>query len=307
MSWKTDDLWKKACLFFGRAFELTREDPLFPLWSSMGLEFLARAALAKVHPALLADPQQGENILYAFGFPSNKPPKSVPAKTVFHRLKVVVPGFIESDFTFCTALMEMRNSELHSGELPFDKYPANNWYPQMCRIAKLLSEYCGRNLTSLFGEKEAKAAEELVVAVEAKLHSEVSKLIRHAKLNFEKLKKSVRDEQVKRAAATLSRQMVWRARKVSCPACKTEGILHGEVVKMLEPRATEEGIEERAVIMPTKFSCIACGLSLPTHQHLFIAGMAEHFTETSVADPKEYYGIEFDPSEYYDGNEYGND
>jgi hypothetical protein len=306
MSWKSEDLWNKACLYFSRAFEVDREDPLFPLWSSLGLELLARAAVAKVHPVLLADPQQGENLLYACGFPSTAAPKSVPAKTVFHRLTVVLPGFSETDFKFCTALMEMRNAELHSGELPFDKYPATKWFPQLCRICKVLTGFCEKTLADLIGNEEAKAAEEAISALETKLHAEVNRLIKDAKTAFDELSVETRLENIKKAKDELVRHMDWKARKVKCPACEVQGILQGKILKMLNPRATGDGIEERAVIMPVKFSCLACGLDLPTHQHLFIAGMAEHYTETSLADPKDYYGIEFDPSEYY-GEEYGNE
>lgn len=306
MSWKTDDLWQKARLYFARAFSVDREDPLFPLWSSIALELTARAAVAKVHPALLADPQQGENILYACGYPSSSVPKSVPAKTVFHRLTVVAPGFTDADFKFCTALMQMRNAELHSGELPFDKYPAKNWFPHLCRVAKLLVEFCGKTMEELFGKAEAKAAEEMIKALEAKLHDEVNTIVKKAKESFESLGVEERLKKIQALKTVLVKHSDWKSKRMNCPACGAEGILHGEVLKTLEAKATEQGIEERAVIMPTKFTCLACDLVLPTAQHLLIVGMAEHFTVATIMDPKDYYGIEFDPSEYYE-EDYGND
>jgi hypothetical protein len=306
MSWKSEDLWKKACLYYSRAFEHDREDPLFPLWSSIGLEFLARAALAKVHPSLLADPMQGENVLYACGFPSAKPPKSVSAKTVFHRLTVVMPGFTSSDFKFCTALMEMRNAELHSGELPFDKYATTKWYPQLCRISKLMAEYCGKSLAELFGPKESKAALELVDVFKSKLRAEVTQLIKQFKQGFALLNKSAAADKIKGAKLEVSRHSDWKCRKLSCPACKTEGLLQGDILKVLEAKATEEGIEEKAIIIPTRFSCYACGLSLPTSQHLYFANMADQHTKTTFSDPRDYYGIEFDRNENYEPD-YGND
>lgn len=306
MSWNTDDLWQKARLYFSRAFSVDREDPLFPLWSSLALELAARAVLAKVHPVLLADPQQGENILHACGYPSASVPRSVPAKTVFHRLTVVAPGFTDVDFKFCTALMEMRNAELHSGQLPFDKYPAKNWFPHLCRVVKLLVEFCGKTIGDLFGEAEANAAEEMIKAFEAKLHDEVHAAIRKSAESFGALDVGERLQRIEALKKLLVEHSDWKSKRVKCPACDADGVLHGEVLKALEAKATEEGIEERAVIMPTKFTCFACGLALPSAQHLLVAGMAEHYTVATVADPKDYYGIEFDPSEYYE-EDYGND
>jgi hypothetical protein len=91
--WSSDTLWNKGKLYIERAFEQDRRSDLFPFYASLGLEFLARASLAAVHPALLADPQDGNNILYAFGFPATARPVTIPAKTVFSRLKFVIEDF----------------------------------------------------------------------------------------------------------------------------------------------------------------------------------------------------------------------
>lgn len=306
MSWNPDDLWKKGKLYFSRAYAVEREDPLFPLWSSLALELVARAALARVHPSLLADPQQGENILYACGFPSSSTPKSIPAKTVFHRLTVVLPGFTDDDFKFCTALMEMRNAELHSGHLPFDKYPAKNWFPQLCRIVRMLTEFCGRPLKDLLGDADAAAAEEMIKGLEKKLYEEVNLLTKKARESFAALTVEDRLKRISAANGHVVEDIDWKSRRATCPSCEANGVLHGEVLKSLEAKATEDGIEERSVIMPTRFKCLACGLHLPTAQHLLIVGMAEHYTVATVSDPKDYYGIEFDPSDYYE-EDYGND
>jgi hypothetical protein len=61
--WSSDALWNKAKLYIGPAFTGDRDSETFPFFAAIGLEFLARAALARVHPSLLADPQDGNNIL----------------------------------------------------------------------------------------------------------------------------------------------------------------------------------------------------------------------------------------------------
>jgi hypothetical protein len=306
MSWKSDDLLNKATVYFQRAFMLDRENELFPLWCSLGLELLARAALSRIHPALLADPQQGENLLYAFGFPSGNPPKSIPAKTLFHRLTVVIPLFKEDDFKFCTSLMELRNAELHSAELAFENYPVSKWLPNLFRICKILTEFCNLKLEDILGEEEATSANEIIAASQAKLQQEVNNLINNAKNVFLKQALEIRLQKATEAKKEILKHLDWKSSRRECPACGAHGAIQGAVVKFLEPKATTDSIEERAIIMPISFVCVCCGLNLPSHQHLFNAGMGDQYTESNLVDPKDYYGIEFDRSDYCEGD-YGND
>src|SRR5262245_33395535 len=70
-------LYDKARLFMHLAHEQPIESQLFAFWASLSLELLCRAALAKVHPVLLADPREDGNILYAFGIQPARPPKGI--------------------------------------------------------------------------------------------------------------------------------------------------------------------------------------------------------------------------------------
>lgn len=101
--WTYEKLWLKAKLYLQKALAEDREGETFPLWASISLEFICRATLAKIHPVLLADPREGENILYVFGY-QKKPnyiPISIPTKTVLERLEVVVPNFTNNEKDFC--------------------------------------------------------------------------------------------------------------------------------------------------------------------------------------------------------------
>jgi hypothetical protein len=62
-SWDDDVLWEKTKLYVARASREEQEGPLFPFWSILALELLARTVLASVHPALLAHRQAGSNLL----------------------------------------------------------------------------------------------------------------------------------------------------------------------------------------------------------------------------------------------------
>ena len=306
MIWDSNNLFEKAAVYFQRAYAGDREDDQFPLGVTMGFEFLARSALAKIHPALLADPQQGENLLYAFGYPSKNPPKSVPLKTVLHRLTVVVEDFTDDDFKFTTSILEMRNAEVHSADLPFDTFKPNSWLPQLLQICQVLCTFLGKILADLLGEEDAAAAAEMVASLEDKLRTEAREAIAATKKAFESIDVEERLGRIKSAKEELKTTLRWMDKVVKCPACGAEALLRGKVVRVLETRATEDGVEERAIIMPTALECKACDLELLKHGHLFHVGLGDQFTETTLTDPKDYFGIEFDPADYYEPD-YGND
>jgi len=148
MNWSYEALLDKAVVNAKRAFEgENRESELFAFWATLSLEFLGRAVLAKIHPSLLADPQTPESVLYACGVSSPKQAKSVAAKTVFLRCKIIVPGFSEADFGLCMMLMDRRNEELHSGIPGFEDLNLERWLADYYRIVKKLLGHLGLDLS----------------------------------------------------------------------------------------------------------------------------------------------------------------
>ena len=115
--WSEGGLLSKARVYIERSSAVEAGSALEALWSLVAIELLARAALARVHPALIADPQEGSHLLYAFGYGEPRPPRSVPAATVFRRCQVVVPLFTAQLTKDAIALMTLRNEELHTGGL----------------------------------------------------------------------------------------------------------------------------------------------------------------------------------------------
>ena len=76
MAWDRDSLWAKACVYMERAFNESKNDPLFGLWAALGLELLARSAVSHVSPTLLADPDRDhKQLLHALGRGSERVPK----------------------------------------------------------------------------------------------------------------------------------------------------------------------------------------------------------------------------------------
>ena len=72
-SWDPEALYLKAERYVQHMSALDSDDWEYALWSSLSLEFLARAALANVSPALLADTDKSWSSLHhALGFLSNR-------------------------------------------------------------------------------------------------------------------------------------------------------------------------------------------------------------------------------------------
>jgi hypothetical protein len=62
MDWAADSLYGKAKIYAQRAHDGSIGCALFGFWMSLSLELLALAALATIHPVLLADPTTEDNI-----------------------------------------------------------------------------------------------------------------------------------------------------------------------------------------------------------------------------------------------------
>lgn len=214
------------------------------------------------------------------------------------RCTVIIPEYTEADFKFCLSLMEKRNSELHSGESPFSEYPTSIWLPKLLKVCKILTEFQGKSLTNLLGEKDAKAAESTIEAELNSRQSEVKKLIQEHKRKFEDLELEVRLEKSKES----KKKFLFPGLNIryKCPSCGASAVVEGEAVRYLEAKVEEDGIVEPIICLPTKFTCYCCGLSLSNHIDVYAAGFGDQFTVDQWNDPKDYYEIEFDPSNYYD-------
>ncbi len=304
MSWSEEDLYRKARLFVTRAFyEVPRSDALFPFWASLGLELLGRAALAHVHPALLADPSQPDNLLYALGY-EVKAPKSVAAKAVFSRCQRIIPEFTEVERDRCMALQYHRNEDLHSGGLPFESLPPEAWLTGFLKSCRVLLDFLGKSLEEFFGEQEASAAERLIVEADEKVTNDVKRRIGQARNAFEHL-----GDDVKAAGRTETevrlRLSDASTKELPCPACCSGGQLDGELIRLGEPRLRDECIVRERVYLAVRFACSVCGLSLVTHEELNAAGVGGQFAIEDTFEPMEFYREEFE--EAYFEPDYGND
>ncbi|WP_436491561.1 hypothetical protein [Chitinophaga sp. ARDCPP14] len=306
--WEFDLLWSKCNVYTQKAISESRESPMFPFWCALALEFLGRATLSKIHPVLLADPREGDNILYVFGFSKAEgPPKSIAAKTVFDRCFKIVPGFTKKELDACLKLIDRRNEELHSGSAAFADYSTKHWLADFYNACKILLEFLGFSLEILFGKSEGSAAEEMITEVDTKLLKAVKLSISKFAKSFAELSDAEKESKLKMGSEKALENHRSGTKIEKCICCNADGLLAGKVVSVSQDKLIDGDIIYERIILPTSFTCYSCGFKLIDHQELVIADYGGQFTEQVVWDPSDFHGIsttEIDPADLYD---YGND
>lgn len=325
--WTFDQLWNKAAIYAARAHEENRESELFPFWSMLTLEILARAVLAHEHPSLLAN--SADDVMTACGLGAQKSPRSIPSNVVFQRCAVVVADFTTPDASRCTTWMNLRNEELHTGKLAFAGWSTSEWLPDYYRTLRSFARHVDRTLDDLLGPDEASNAEVVIDAADAKDIQEVAKRISQQRTYFfgglNDGERGTHKEEAKRHAQFrvahaygLRREL---GKVVPCPVCSSDAALVGELVRASAERIDGDHIVSEVTVQPSEFDCTGCRLKL-TLTEMYAASRADtaakktdrfgpltspftvvNSTHVEVYfDPKEYYEPDYEPdySEYMD-------
>src|SRR5690606_14137761 len=111
---------------------------LFHMWAALALELLGKSALAHVHPTLVADPTKFNSLLAACGRLDTDDVRSIAAKTVYERLRVLSKSYDQRAADFCMLMANRRNEELHSGSSPTTDLKPDAWVPEFWRIAEII-------------------------------------------------------------------------------------------------------------------------------------------------------------------------
>lgn len=298
MSWNRESLWAKSRLYFERAFETDREDDTFGLWCAMGLELLARSAVAKFSPTLLAEPdKEHKYLLIALDLGSAKVSRrSISTHQVLNLCKVLIPDFTEAEVKLASALTGRRNEELHSGSAAFQEYSTQQWIAGFYKCCKILAESQDESLTSLFGDEEAKVAEGVIAEVADEVKSKVLNAIAAYRKVFNEKEESEREE-LKVKAEKQGETLSYRSHhRVNCPACGCVATVQGDTYGQEQIEHKNDEIVVRQSVIPTRFSCPACGLKLSGYGELSSANIADHFTHRIHYTPEEYYDL-VDPND----------
>lgn len=215
--WSKDALLAKSQLFFVEMLRHPRDDWQFAHWSTLALELLARAALANVSPALLADEKNWNNVYYALGFKPKAPkfvPLSIGVVAVFNRLREVLPDFSPDMESFGVVHMSRRNEELHSGDAPFDALSTAKWLPGFYETCGTLAAALGKDLELLLGEEESQLAETMVSGAKDESAKAVLKSVAAHKTVWEAKQPTERKKLADQAAVWATRQ---EGHRVKCP------------------------------------------------------------------------------------------
>jgi hypothetical protein len=253
--------------------------------------------VAKIHPSLLADPNQPENILYACGVGSPVNPRSVLAKTVFARCSAAIPEFTEREVKIAMSMMERRNEELHSGKAAFEEFPTRIWLPDYYRIASILLRFQAKELQDFLGPDEAQAALSMIRAAEARVLAEVSERVAERRRSFQGLSEEEKNSRHLRARAIVEGSLGGFGKETACPACAGASLITGEQVRASEPRLEEREIVREIAILPTRLRCPSCELRLENHEEIHAAGLGGQYTLLH-REPAEEYLYAGDYEEY---------
>lgn len=110
--WSKEALFAKAQLYAETMAENDHTDWKFALWSAFTLEILVRSAVAATSPALIADNQDWNNVLYGLGMQPKKAkfvPKSAAITELVSRAEELVPDFTREHANFCASHFARRN------------------------------------------------------------------------------------------------------------------------------------------------------------------------------------------------------
>jgi transcription elongation factor Elf1 len=279
---------------------------------SLSLELLARSALSKIHPVLLADPREQDNIHYAFGINPKNNPKSIQSKTVFARCSVFIDGFTDKMSAHCLIVADRRNAELHSGAAPFEEIGNSIWLPATYEVMEVLLTHLGTDFSDFLSEHGPVAIESLKDRRDT-IKKDVQEKLSASRKSYGLLTEEEREKRISDADEVIAKwlKVAKLPKKSECPACKNAAIIGGETVGRNPVRIDEDelSIKREVRVLPNRLRCPFCNLTLSSFQEMKEAERGNIYTIEEHEDPIEFFGI--DPEEYVDVDEivrqYGED
>ncbi len=290
-------LWTKAKLFLNRAMDDdgARSFDEQALWASLALEALAKAALARVSPLLVAEPtEDGANLLIACGLIGGEARfTSIRAKTLMSRCHKAFKPFDEHEAMMIVA---GRNEYLHGGGTGFLIIPPHAWWPRYWAQAAILVTALDRDVKQLVGEDRERTVNDYLGQNAKNIERRTEALIERARQRLQQ-----------RRDGTLSARLTaeWKSgdqlsdglshsQSETCPACQSIGLLEGEDVIDTKVHYVSMDSDPDDYIYPAvsvtltlqaeHFSCPACQLVLNSPKLVQQAGLPATFEDEGDVD-----------------------
>lgn len=303
-----DPLYAKSQVYIRRGLraQAAKDTEEYQLWASLALELLGKAALANVHPALVADPTHYQSLFAACGRQLSPDIKTITAKTLFERLSHIEKGFDARHQKFCEQLALRRNAELHSGESPFSDMCAEAWAREFWGAVELVLKMQGESLESWLGAEDSKTPATILEQAEEAMQWAVKHRIDRCKQDFERKHQDPKKRALILEDTKQFRYWQWPFTQISgegidkaeCPACQAIGMRSGSLWN--EEISDDQDPDDPSVewvdltYVTEDFVCPTCSLRLFGAKEIQAGGLPEEYT-MSEAREREF------------GEEYGND
>lgn len=301
-AFEEEALWNKSKAYIDKALAARDEgdDSGFHLWAAVALELLGKAALAHVHPALVADPSDIKSLLAACGVQTTPKLKSITAKTVFERLRTTCQNFDRAMADECMKMMNRRNAELHSGQSPILGLDPRAWVPVLWKNVDVLLEAQGKNLEDWLGGAEAERVQAILSDSAETSRQAVLGRIERRKSEFEARspKGSQQRQDAERRAESRPApfaQIETAYDRVACPSCGLPAWLRGEewnrevidtVIDPDEDNAFGGYYEVVDVTYGSEvFHCEECNLTLEGQDEIEVSGLPATFEQEMEEEP----------------------
>jgi hypothetical protein len=295
-------LWMKGKLFANLAMDESEERTFDEraLWAALALELLAKAALARFSPLLIAVPNEdGVNLLIASGLVDGDARfKSVSARTLFLRCARAFKPFNSEE---SIRIANARNEYLHAANPSFTVIPPEAWWPRFWAQAEVLINALDLTVEDFVGERRSHDVYAYLEKNQSNLEQRLDMLIERARQRRTQEESGELRVRVARDAASsrsLHADLVHSVPE-ECPACGGIGVLEGEDVLNYDLRYERTSPDDfdawvELTVGADHFGCEECRLVLDSYDLITLAGLPDEFL------------AEGDIDEYYEPD-YGND
>jgi hypothetical protein len=276
----------------------------YQLWASLALELLSKAALATLHPCLVADPTHANSLFAAAGYSVGSDVKTIAAHTVFERLKYLSRHFDQDVCDYCKDLAIRRNAELHSGELAFTGIQIAPWEQQYWRTAEIILEIVGSDLDEWLGVDKSVTPREIAAkAAVARLAAAREHILKARALFHSRFKTKAQRAAAIKASINLryaeyedefrfESDNYWEGK---CPACESAAFYAGNFFEeeiLANPDSEEPWLEMvQRVYLADEIVCPTCDLHLYGSDSL--EGVGIDIAQTEIAHREMVYEPEY--------------